>query len=91
MKTYIYVSYTLKRSAACSCKAKHLKLFDIWWCWILAYMAIKLNSDFHQVDKKKQMILIFHSLENMWKKTFQHTVIQEEKKELKQKATWKYN
>lgn len=19
--------------------------FDIWWCWILAYMAIKLNSD----------------------------------------------
>ena len=43
-------------------------------------MAIKLNSDFHQVDKKKQMILILHSLENMWKKTFQHTVIQEKKR-----------
>lgn len=45
------------------------------------------------MDKKKQMILTLHSLENMWgkKKLFQHTVIQEGKKkktlEPKQKVT----
>ena len=37
------------------------------------------------MDKKKQMILTLHSLENMWgkKKLFQHTVIQEGKKKKK--------
>ena len=96
MKTYIDVSYTLKRSAAGSCKAKQLKLFDIRWCWILATWL--LNSDrilLLPSGQKKQMILTLHSLENMWGKktlpTYCNTRVKKKKNEPKQKVTWKYN